>query len=127
MKIAIASSDGKIVDQHFGETCHFLIFKMGKGGLEFLELREKSKRPIYDNPIYDHEYRWKRGLEILKDCRVIFCRRIGDEPRQKLQEMGIEVVESKNETIPNAITGYLASLIQRIKSNKKMEDQNVPD
>lgn len=120
MKIAVASSDGETVDQHFGQAHHFLIFQMGKGGLEFVELREKSKKPIYD-----HEYRWKRGLEILKDCRVVFCRRIGDEPRQKLQEIGIEVVESKKETITNAITGYLASVIQEIKSNKKMEGEDA--
>jgi nitrogen fixation protein NifX len=114
MKIAVASSDGKTVDQHFGQACHFLIFQMGNGGLEFLELREKSKKPIYD-----HEDRWKRGFDILKDCRVVFCRRIGDEPRQKLQEIGIEVVESKKEPISNAITDYLTSLIQEIKLNDR--------
>jgi nitrogen fixation protein NifX len=119
MKIAVASSDGKTVDQHFGQACHFLIFQMGNGGLEFIELREKSKRPIYD-----HEYRWRRGFEILKDCRVVFCRRIGEEPRQKLQEIGIEVVESKKETISKAITGYLTSVIQEIKSHHREDENN---
>ena len=117
MKIAVASSDGEKVDQHFGQAEHFLIFQMGKSGLEFVELREKNK-----NPIYDHEYRWKRGLEILKDCKVVFCRRIGNEPRQKLQEIGIEVVESKNKTINNAITSYLTSVIREIKSINNVEE-----
>lgn len=121
MKIAVASSDGERVDQHFGQAQHFLIFQMGKSGLEFVELREKSK-----NPIYDHEYRWKRGLEILKDCKVVFCRRIGDEPRQKLLENGIEVVESKNNTITNAITSYLTLVIQEIKSNNNVEEKRCP-
>ncbi|KUK74880.1 MULTISPECIES: NifB/NifX family molybdenum-iron cluster-binding protein [Methanobacterium] len=120
MKIAVASSDGERVDQHFGQAQHFLIFQMGKSGLEFVELREKSK-----NPIYDHEYRWKRGLEILKDCKVVFCRRIGDEPRQKLLENGIEVVESKNNTITNAITSYLTLVIQEIKSNNNVEEKDA--
>lgn len=120
MKIAVASSDGERVDQHFGQAEHFLIFQMGKSGLEFVELREKSK-----NPIYDHEYRWKRGLEILKDCKVVFCRRIGDEPRQKLLENGIEVVESKNNTITNAITSYLTLVIQEIKSNNNVEEKDA--
>jgi predicted Fe-Mo cluster-binding NifX family protein len=110
MKIAVASSDGKTVDQHFGQACHFLIFQMGKEGLKFLELREKSKKPAYD-----HEYRWKRSLDILKDCKVIFCRRIGDEPRQELQKLGIEVVESKKETIPIAVTHYLTNMINEIR------------
>jgi nitrogen fixation protein NifX len=109
MKIAVASSDGKRVDQHFGQANHFFIFQMGDEGLKFIELREKSKKPVYD-----HEYRWKRGLELLKDCRVIFCRRIGDEPRKEIQELGIEVVESKKETIPTAVTRYLTNMINGI-------------
>jgi len=121
MKIAVASSDGERVAQRFGQAQHFLIFQMGKSGLEFVELREKSK-----NPIYDHEYRWKRGLEILKDCKVVFCRRIGDEPRQKLLENGIEVVESKNNTITNAITSYLTLVIREIKSNNNVEEKRCP-
>ncbi|MCC7560601.1 MAG: nitrogen fixation protein [Methanobacterium sp.] len=116
MKIAVASSDGKTVDQHFGQAWHFLIFQIGKEGLEFIELRKKSKKPVYD-----HEYRWKRGLDILRDCKVIFCRRIGDEPRKELNKLGIEVVESKKETIPDAITQYLTSMINGIKLDAKSE------
>lgn len=116
MKIAVASSDGKTVDQHFGQSCHFLIFQIGKKGLEFIELREKSKKPVYD-----HEYRWKRGLDVIKDCKVIFCRRIGEEPRKELEELGIEVVESKKETIPGAITQYLTLMINGIKLEGKTE------
>ncbi|CDG64250.1 hypothetical protein MBMB1_0131 [Methanobacterium sp. MB1] len=116
MKIAVASSDGKTVNQHFGQACHFLIFQIGKKGLEFIELREKSKKPVYD-----HEYRWKRGLDVIKDCKVIFCRRIGEEPRKELEELGIEVVESKKETIPCAITQYLTLMINGIKLEGKTE------
>jgi nitrogen fixation protein NifX len=116
MKIAVASSDGKTVDQHFGQACHFLIFQIGKEGLEFIEMREKSKKPVYD-----HEYRWKRGLDILKDCKVIFCRRIGEEPRNELKDLGIEVVESKKETIPLAVTQYLTSMINGIELDVKTE------
>jgi predicted Fe-Mo cluster-binding NifX family protein len=122
MKIAVTSSDGKTVDKHFGEANQFLIFQMGKGGLEFLEIREKSSEPVYD-----HEYRWKRGFKLIKDCKVIFCRRVGDEPREEFHKLGIEVVESKNETIPVAITGYLASIIQEIKSDNTLECNNLDD
>ena len=120
MKIAVASSNGETVDQHFGQACHFLIFQIGKEGLEFIEMREKSKKPVYD-----HEYRWKRGLELLKDCRVVFCRRIGDEPRQEHHELGIEVVESKNETIPHAATRYLTNMINGIKLDEMTNEKQV--
>lgn len=110
MKIAIASSDGKIVDQHFGQACHILIYQIEKEGLRLLELREKSNKPIY-NP----EYMCLRGLELLKDCKVLFCRRIGDAPRKKLCEFGIEVVESKSETISYAVIQYLTKIAKEIK------------
>ncbi|HMK53718.1 MAG TPA: NifB/NifX family molybdenum-iron cluster-binding protein [Methanobacteriaceae archaeon] len=106
MKIAVASSDGKIIDQHFGQACHFLIFELGTEGIQFLELREKGTASFRN-----HEYRWTGALKLLKDCRVIFCRRIGDEPREKLEEMGIEVIESKKESIKTAIISYLSMLM----------------
>ncbi|OPX58149.1 MAG: Dinitrogenase iron-molybdenum cofactor [Methanobacterium sp. PtaB.Bin024] len=110
MKIAIASSDGKIIDQHFGQACHVLIYQIEREGLRLIELREKNNEPICN-----HEYMCVRGLELLKDCKVLFCKRIGDVPKKKLHEQGIEVVESKKETIPHAVVQYLTKMTNEIR------------
>ncbi len=43
MKIAVATSDGKNVDLHFGSAGIFLIFEIEENNLNFLELREKPR------------------------------------------------------------------------------------
>ncbi|MBP2045245.1 NifB/NifX family molybdenum-iron cluster-binding protein [Methanobacterium aggregans] len=41
IRVAVASSDGKYVNQHFGHAGQFLIFDVDRSGnYEFLELRE---------------------------------------------------------------------------------------
>ncbi|WP_231551338.1 hypothetical protein [Methanobacterium sp. SMA-27] len=43
MKIAVASTEGKIIDLHFGDADQFLIFKIRNGEGIFQEIRKKTK------------------------------------------------------------------------------------
>lgn len=101
MKVAVATSDGKNVDLHFGSTGIFLIFQIEENSINFFQMREKPNMTIND-----HSDRWNVSLELLKDCNVIFCSRIGSEPKAALQNKGIDVVESQK-TIKEAIKDYL--------------------
>jgi nitrogen fixation protein NifX len=40
MKVAVVSSDGKVLNQHFRNASHFLIFEVDYGGIQFIEVRE---------------------------------------------------------------------------------------
>ena len=42
MKIAVASTNGKIIDLHFGDANRFLIFKIKNGEGIFQEIREEN-------------------------------------------------------------------------------------
>lgn len=42
MKIAVASTDGKVIDLHFGDANRFLIFELEDGEGKFQEMREKK-------------------------------------------------------------------------------------
>lgn len=101
MKIAVATSDGKNVDLHFGSAEIFLIFEIEENNVNFLELREKPKISIKE-----HSDRWTASLKLLEDCNTVFCSRIGDEPKEALQNKGIKTVESKK-TIKEAVKDYL--------------------
>ena len=46
MKIAVASTDGKLVDMHFGDANKFLIFEIEDGEGKFHEIREKTNLPL---------------------------------------------------------------------------------
>ncbi len=108
MKIAVATSDGKNVDLHFGSAGIFLIFEIEDNNVNFLELRDK---PILH--INEHSDRWNVSLKLLEDCRAVFCSRIGSEPKEALQNKGIKSVESQK-TIKEAVKDYLSSDIKNL-------------
>jgi len=101
MKIAVATSDGKNVDLHFGSAEIFLIFEIEENNVNFLELREKPRVQINE-----HSDRWTVSLKPLKDCDAVFCSRIGDEPKESLQSKGIGILESQK-SIKEAINDYI--------------------
>lgn len=102
MKIAVASNNGKTVNLHFGDASHCLIFEADGNQVKFVELREKPRKPIKD-----HSDRWMQSLELISDCQVVLCSRIGPEPKEALNSRRIEAIESQKE-VRDAIKDYLS-------------------
>lgn len=100
MKIAVASNNGKTVNLHFGDASHCLTFEVDGKKVNFVELREKPRKPIKD-----HSDRWIQSLELIGDCQVVLCNKIGPEPKEALQNKGIEPFESQK-TIKEAFEDY---------------------
>ncbi|MDI6644569.1 MAG: NifB/NifX family molybdenum-iron cluster-binding protein [Methanobacteriaceae archaeon] len=90
MKLAVASSVGENVDQHFGKTPHFLIFTLENNTIKFLEIRD-----IMPLKSENHQERFENRYKALMDCNAIIYAKIGKEPLKKLQNKGIIVVEYK--------------------------------
>ncbi|MCK9151954.1 NifB/NifX family molybdenum-iron cluster-binding protein [Methanobacterium alcaliphilum] len=88
MKIAVASTNGKIIDLHFGDADQFLIYKINNGNYEFDEIREKT--PI---PLNNHQERWVASIDLINDCKAVICSKIGKEPTIELRKMGIKPVQ----------------------------------
>ena len=102
MKIAVASNNGKTVNLHFGDASHCLIFEVDGKQVNFVELREKPRKPIKD-----HSDRWIQSLELIGDCQVVLCSKIGPEPKEALQNKGIDAMESQKQ-ITEAIKDYFS-------------------
>jgi predicted Fe-Mo cluster-binding NifX family protein len=85
-KIAVASSDGKVVNQHFGKADQFLIFDADDEGYRFLELR-KSTPPC--NAFEHDENALEQAAYRLSDCRVLLAARIGPGAQVALEARGI--------------------------------------
>ena len=88
MKIAVASTDGKIIDLHFGDANRFLIFKIEEGKSKFQEIREKTPMPLNN-----HQERWVASIDIINDCKAILCSKIGKEPTLELRKLGIKSIQ----------------------------------
>ena len=89
--IAVASKDGRLINQHFGHAERFLIYKARAGKTEFLEERKVNKYCQEDDE-YDHPYEDDRFMSVantIKDCRFVLTSMIGTIPEKKLKEIDI--------------------------------------
>lgn len=89
-KVAFASSDGKIVNQHFGGTKKFLIVEIEDGKAKYIETRENV--PPCNN--YEHsEDAMGRSVSLLQDCKAVFVAKIGQGAYSRLKENGTKAIE----------------------------------
>ncbi len=93
MQIAVASSQGKTVDLHFGHAEVFHIYTIEGDGLT---LDKKIKVTPLSTGDTNHAFdpqRFAKIKEALTSCSKIYCTKIGEKPKQEMQERGIEVIE----------------------------------
>jgi predicted Fe-Mo cluster-binding NifX family protein len=90
-RIAVVSTDGTHVDDHFGRAKRFFIFDVDE---QMTLVEERNTEPLSaDDP--EHAFdtdKFGRISEQLKDCRKVYMTKIGDKPSAKLKELGVEPV-----------------------------------
>jgi nitrogen fixation protein NifX len=86
-KIAVASSDGKVINQHFGRATQFLIFEVD--GEDFQFQRRLNVTPFCDNGEHD-DNKLQNATEALFGCRAVLTSQIGKGAEQILARNGIE-------------------------------------
>lgn len=92
---AVTSHGGVLVDQHFGHASDFYIYAYSAGHVQFKERRSAGKYCDgsfeCDGNSATKQAKFEQAVEAVKDCACIVTMRIGDVPRAKLAEKGIEV------------------------------------
>lgn len=89
-RVAVATKDRQRIDQHFGHADDFSIYTVGPAGVVFAEVRRVEH---YCQEGYGDEDKREVILRALADCRALFVARIGDGPKGRLREAGIEPVD----------------------------------
>lgn len=85
--VAIASVDGRMVNQHLGKAEELLIYgRKDNGGVYFVEAR-KTPKPGSGSS------RWEDLAEMLSDCRALLVTGLGDSPRRILSKKKIDILE----------------------------------
>lgn len=93
MKVAVVSTDGKVINQHFGKASRFYIFEVEGDKIQFLEVRETI--PVCGSEEYGHaDDVLKNAISLISDCKMLFCSRIGNRPQEELRKKGITPVEA---------------------------------
>lgn len=92
MKIAVATTDGVTVNEHFGRANKFCIYKAAPPVFDLIS--EIHVEP-YASGQRDHafdEARFSEVAKVLEGCEKVFITKIGEEPADALKAMGIEPV-----------------------------------
>jgi nitrogen fixation protein NifB len=107
MKIAVASTDGQKVDQHFGHAQHFFVYEICDG-MAMMEGARKVKQYCSPDPTHTFaDARLAPILEMLSDCRTLYVAKIGDAPKLALEKAGIATTQCTSfvQEILQTITG----------------------
>ena len=112
-KVAAASSDGIVINRHFGRAERFLIFEVKDDELKYLETRNTS--PICSYQEHD-DLKLEETINKLIDCKYVLVARIGIGAENALNSKGIEAYE-----IPGVITESIEQLIKHIKIKQLFE------
>lgn len=113
-RVAVASSDGIVVNSHFGRAGKFYIYQISEE--EELKLIEERKVvPVCEGGNHNDE-KLNENLNRLKDCNFILASRIGDGAAFAASKKGIEGFE-----IPGIIEESILQLLKYIKLKKLFE------
>ncbi|NMC73018.1 MAG: dinitrogenase iron-molybdenum cofactor biosynthesis protein [Geobacteraceae bacterium] len=103
MVFAVASRDGREINQHFGHAERFLIFEVRGADVSCIDERKVERYCSYDeeHPLRGHVLR--AIAEALDGCAAIVCSQIGTAPREEMSRLGFEVYCASGEIRPTLL------------------------
>ncbi len=90
MLIAVASKDGKEINQHFGHAERFLIYDVEGDETRLVDEKKVERYCSYDadHPLRTHIL--KAIADSLAGCRAVVCVQIGQAPQMEMERLGID-------------------------------------
>jgi nitrogen fixation protein NifX len=109
VKIAFASTDRRVVDQHFGAAEAFCIYQLAEDFAELLEVAE-----FHDSDIVmdGHEGKLAGKIDLLEGCVAVYCNAVGASAIKQLLAAGIQPMKVEEGT---AVDELLCGLNQSLK------------
>jgi predicted Fe-Mo cluster-binding NifX family protein len=109
IRIAVASSDGKVVNQHFGAADQFFIFGYDGEKLAFLETRKAEAVCVEGK--HDNEALAQKA-RLIGDCGYVIGSRIGPGAVPALFAEGIRACVDAD---------FIESALEKLKTSGKLE------
>lgn len=117
-KIAVATSDGTHVDQHFGRCRRFTIITVQQESGQW-QVEEVRDVPPSSEPSPGHDPAYLALVaELLGDCSYLMTSKIGPRPSGVLQRYGISVLQISMPIEPavDKLNEYRLALARRTKN-----------
>ena len=108
VKIAFASNDRRLVNQHFGAAEAFVIFEMNETDSRLVEVAE-----FIETVMDGHEGKLAAKIELLSGCAAVYCNAAGASAIQQLLAKGIQPMRVEE---GSAIDGLLGCLQRNMRS-----------
>ncbi len=103
MLIAVASKDGREINQHFGHAERFLIYDVEKNAAKLVDEKKVERYCSFDA---DHPLRGnilRKIAEALAGCRALLCAQIGQAPQMEMERLGIDTFVAEGPIRPTLI------------------------
>ncbi len=98
MNIAFASSTGEAVDQHFGWSKNFYLYRVDKEKATLLDVIDAT------TDIEDEHEKLSYKIGVLEEADIMYCTQIGPKASKMVQAAGIHPVRvAEGERMENAI------------------------
>lgn len=106
-RLAVATSDGFTVNEHFGHAKFFRVYDINQSGYDFIEVRDAvaacQHRLGHDTTRFD------KIIELLSDCDALLVQKIGEGAAAYLIAKNVRVFE---------VSGSIDAVIEKFIADK---------
>ena len=118
--MAVATSGGGVINQHFGHATEFLVYEASGNGVRFIGHRKVDQYCIGNDTCGEKESALAGSIRALSGCEAVLCSKIGYEPWGLLEDAGIA---PNGEYAMEPIEEAVMSVYQEMISAGKLDDK----
>ena len=118
--MAIATTGGGVINQHFGHAKEFLVYEASMEGVRFIGHRKTDLYCSGGDTCGDGETVLDVTIKALEGCEVVLCSKIGYEPWSQLEEAGIQ---PNGEHAMEAIEDEVMAVYKELIENGQLEEE----
>ena len=112
--MAVATSGGGVINQHFGHAREFLVYEASMTDVRFIGHRKVDLYCSGGDTCGDAETTLQKIIRTLDGCEAVLCSKIGYEPWEQLEEAGIQPNgEHAMEPIEEAVAALYAEMVEK--------------
>lgn len=120
--MAVATSGGGVINQHFGHATEFLIYEASPTDVRFVSHRKVDLYCSGGDTCGDAETTLEKIIKTLKGCEAVLCSKIGFEPWGMLEQAGIQ---PNGEHAMEPIELAVAAVYKEMADNGRLDEPAV--
>lgn len=105
-RVAIATTDGVSVNEHFGRANFFRVYQLYGDSYQYIDIRDAVA--ACQHPRTHSQTDFDRIIDLLSDCDALFVQKIGEGAAAYLIEKNVRVFE---------VSGEIESLLKKVISD----------